>query len=107
MSTENPAGAAMPNVKALSPDGPAAIRGSVVEVRDNLVTISNGSADGVKKDMVFVVSRNDQYVGDLRISHTEPNRAAGRMVQSRVTPMTGDQVMDAMAAQGSAVRKSP
>ncbi len=99
VSSENPAGAAMSKVTALTAAGSAAIRGSVVEVRDNLVTISTGSADGVKKDMVFVVSRNAQYVGDLKISHTEPNRAAGRMIQSGVSPMTGDQVMDARGAQ--------
>jgi Arc/MetJ family transcription regulator len=96
---ENPAGAAMRNVVPLTAGGSSAIRGSVVEVKDSLVTISNGSADGVKKDMVFVVSRNDQYVGDLKISHTEPNRAAGRMIQSTVSPMTGDQVMDAIGAK--------
>ena len=97
--TENPAGAAMSNVTTLTPAASAAIRGSVVEVKDNLVTISNGSADGVKKDMVFVVSRNDQYVGDLKISHTEPNRAAGRMVKSSVSPMSGDKVIDEKGAQ--------
>lgn len=97
LNTENPAGAAIGT--ALTPGGAAGIRGSVVEVRDNLVTISNGSADGVRKDMVFVVSRGSEYVGDLRITHTEPNQAAGRMVQSRVAPMRGDQVMDALTAQ--------
>jgi hypothetical protein len=99
LSTENPAGTAMSNVTALTPGGSGAIRGSVVEVRDNLVTISNGSADGVTKDMIFVVSRNDQYVGDLKISHTEPSRSAGRMVKSTVSPMTGDKVIDEKAAQ--------
>jgi hypothetical protein len=98
-SSENPAGTVMPNVTALTTGGPAAIRGSVVEVKDNLVTISNGSADGVTKDMVFVVSRNDQYVGDLKISHTEPSRAAGRMIKSTLSPMTGDKVIDERAAQ--------
>ena len=72
---------------------------AVIPNKDNLVTISNGSADGVKKDMVFVVSRNDQYVGDLKISHTEPNRAAGRMIKSTVAPMTGDRVVDVLGAQ--------
>lgn len=99
VSTENPAGASMPNVTALTSGGPAAIRGSVLEVRDNLVEISSGSADGVRKDMVFIVSRNNQYVGDLKITHTYPNRAAGQMVMTKSAPMTGDQVMDAMASQ--------
>ncbi len=98
VSSENPAGTAMSNVTALTPGtgGSSAIRGSVVEVRDNLITISNGSADGVKKDMEFVISRDSQYVGKLKISHTEPTRAAGRMIQTSIAPRTGDQVMDAM-----------
>lgn len=98
-STENPAGAAMSKITALSPASSGAIRGSVVEVQGNVVTISNGSADGVKNDMEFVVSRNDQYVGKLKISRTEPNRAAGRMINPTTSPMPGDQVMDAMGAQ--------
>jgi len=98
LSTENPAAAGMPNVTPLTQAGATAIRGSVVDVRENLVEISNGSADGVKKDMVFVVSRNDQYVGDLKIIQTFPNRSAGRMTNSQARPMPGDQVMDEKAA---------
>ncbi|MDO8629275.1 MAG: hypothetical protein Q7R41_02180, partial [Phycisphaerales bacterium] len=37
---ESPAGAAMPNVTALTPGGPTAIRGNILEVSDNLLTIS-------------------------------------------------------------------
>lgn len=99
VSTENPAGAAMSNVTALTPGGAAAIRGQVLEVKDNLVEISTGSADGVRKDMVFVISRNNQYVGDLKITHTYPNRSAGLMVMTKSAPMLGDQATDAMAAQ--------
>lgn len=96
---ENPAGAALPGVTALTPAGTSAIRGSVLDVTGNTVTISNGSADGVARDMEFIISRNNEYVGDLRISHTEPNRAAGRLVRSRISPMVGDQVRDARTMQ--------
>lgn len=99
LGTENPAGAALPGVTALTPAGSSTIRGKVVDVSGNTVTISNGSADGVSRDMEFVISRNDQYVGDLKISHTEPNRAAGKLVRSRTSPMVGDQVMDARTSQ--------
>lgn len=100
LSTESPAGTAMSKVTALTPAEQSGIRGSVIEVQDNLVTISNGSADGVKKDMEFVVSRDNQYVGKLKISHTEPTRSAGRMIQTSLAPRSGDQVMDAMAVPG-------
>lgn len=96
-SMESPTGAAMQNVTALTPGGPTAIRGNVLEVSDNLVTISVGSADGVKKDMVFVIHRNDQYVGDVKISDVTPNRAAGKLVRTTGTPAKGDQVTDALA----------
>lgn len=96
VSTENPAGTAMSKVTALTPAEQSGIRGSVVEVRENLVTISNGSADGVQKDMEFVVSRDNQYVGKLKIIQADPTRSAGRMIQTSLAPRTGDQVMDAM-----------
>lgn len=99
VGNENPAGAVLPGVTALTPAGTSTIRGSVVDVSGNTVTISNGSADGVTRDMDFIISRNDEYVGDLRISRTEPNRSAGKMVRSRVSPMIGDQVRDARASQ--------
>ena len=90
---ENPAAAAMPNVKALDPVAPRAVKGKIVDVSGNLVTISVGSADGVQKDMVFVIQRGDQYIGDLKISTVSPNQAAGRVV--RGAPVPGDQVTDA------------
>lgn len=94
---ESPVGAAMPNVTALTPGGPSAIRGNVLEVSENLVTVSVGSADGVKKDMVFVIHRDGQYVGDVKISDVTPNRAAGKLVRTTGTPAKGDQVTDALA----------
>ena len=94
---EEPAGAAMSNVTALTPGGPTAIRGNVVDVSDNLVTISVGSADGVKKDMIFVIHRNDQYVGDVMISDVTPSRAAGKLLRTTAPPAKGDQVTDHLA----------
>jgi len=96
-SMESPAGAAMPKVTALTPGGPPTIRGSVLEVSDNLITISVGAADGVKKDMIFVIHRDDKYVGDLKISDVRPNQAAGRLVRTTAPPNKGDQVTDALA----------
>ena len=93
---EAPAGAAMTNVTPLTPISPTAVRGKVLEVSGNLVTISVGSADGVKEGMIFLITRGDQYVGDLKISTVNPSQSAGRMVgRPTLAPAQGDQVKDA------------
>ena len=96
VALEEPTGAAMSEAVALTPVATRAIRGRVLEVSSNLLTISVGSADGVKKDMVFVIHRDGQYVGDLKISLVEPNQSAGRIVRSTATPTPGDEVTDAL-----------
>jgi hypothetical protein len=55
----------------------------------------------VKKDMRFVIYRGNQYIGDLVVSLVEPNQAAGRLVQSTVTPQAGDQVVDELGLAAS------
>lgn len=96
MTLETPEGAAITDVVALSPVATSAIWGKVLEVSGDLVTITVGSADGVKKDMVFVIHRGDRYVGDLKISLVDPNQSAGRIIRSAVTPEQGDEVTDAL-----------
>ncbi len=94
---EEPAGAAMSNVKAVTPVASRTVRGQVSEVSGGLVTISVGSADGVQKDMAFVVHRGDQYVCDLKIEKVTPNQSAGRILRSAKPPTVGDQVTDSTA----------
>ncbi|UCE58654.1 MAG: hypothetical protein JSU63_14570 [Phycisphaerales bacterium] len=101
MTLEEPSGAAMANVNASTPIAPTAIRGQVVEISDNIVTLSVGAVDGVRKDMIFVIHRDDQYVGDLKINVVDPNQSAGRLVTSAVPPMAGDLVTDAARLGGS------
>ncbi len=98
---ERPEGAAMSDVVAMTPVSSTPIRGNVLEVTRNLVTISVGSADGVQKDMVFVMHRSGEYVGDLKISLVEPNQSAGRIVRSTVDPTVGDEVTDERGLVGS------
>lgn len=92
---EAPSGAALAGVDALTPVSAVAVRGQVVEVADKLVTVSVGAADGVKKGMRFVVHRGDEYIGDVEINLVEPNRSAGTLVRSVVSPTVGDRVQDA------------
>jgi len=94
---EQPAGAAMANVNALNPVGGSAVRGRVIDVEGNHVSISVGSADGVKRDMEFVIHRGQQYVGKMQIQKVEPSQAAGRVLNSALAPTKGDEVTDAAA----------
>lgn len=100
---ESPAGSALPSVVAMSPMPVRTVRGRILELAGDLVTISVGAADGVKTDMVFVIHRNGEYVGDLRIEMTDPNQSAGRLVRSSQTPKPGDSITDA-ASMASARR---
>ena len=101
LAMEEPSGAAMSEVTAMTPVAPVPIRGTVLEVSGDIITISVGAADGVKKDMVFVIHRNGEYIGDLAISLVDPSQSAGRIVRSRFTPGPGDQVTDASGLGGS------
>lgn len=101
LALEEPSGQALPGVQALTPVPVSPIRGHVVAVSGDLVTFSVGSADGVRKDMVFVVHRDGAYIGDVRVDVVEPNRAAGRMIRSSGKPQNGDQVQDAVSLASS------
>ncbi len=102
MTLEEPAGAAMPGVTPVTPVAARAIRGKVLEVSGSLVTISVGSADGVRKDMVFVIHRQGQYVGDVQVNMVDPNQSAGRLLRGNMTPQVGDDITDALALVESA-----
>jgi len=81
-------------VTALSEVSGSPIRARITEVSGNLATISVGSSDGVAQDMVFVIYRGLDYIGDLKISKVEPGQAAGRIVRSTGTVKIGDEVAD-------------
>lgn len=92
---------AMPASSAVTPvPGPARpagaltigadIRGLVTEVRSNMLTLSVGSADGVQKDMRFHVTRGDQFLCDVVITHVDINQSAGVLELVQQTPRVGD-----------------
>ncbi|MCG3130253.1 MAG: hypothetical protein FLDDKLPJ_01007 [Phycisphaerae bacterium] len=91
---EDPKGAGLSQVTAVTPVASSAVRGRVLRVDGNIVTLSVGSADGVERDMVFVVRRAGEYVGDVTISVVEPNQSAGRLTRHRVVPAADDEVID-------------
>ena len=72
----------------------APIIGQITDVRDGLAGISIGSAQGVKTGMEFIVYRNGQYLGKLRISKVLPEQAAGELIQKQGNIRNGDKVTD-------------
>ncbi len=69
------------------------IRGSITEVKDGLAAIDVGSASGVRSQMTLRVIRDDQYIGDVVITHVWPSYAAGRIDQRRGAVKLGDTVV--------------
>ncbi len=96
-SMEDPAGAALPGVVAVDPVPGHSVNGRVVQISGDLLTVSVGKADGVRTGMVFVITRGDEYVGDMRVSMVRPDECAGKIVRSApgVAVKQGDQVTDA------------
>jgi len=70
------------------------ILGQVTEVRGSLASISIGSAQGVKNGMEFIIYRNGQYLGKLRINKVLPSQAAGELLQKQGNIQPGDKVTD-------------
>lgn len=97
---EAPSGAALAGTTAETPMARTAVRGKVLRIDGNVVTISVGSSDGVKKGMLFVIHRDGQYVGDVKIGVVDPNESAGRLGQYEIEPKVDDQITDA-ASLGS------
>ncbi|MBU0716730.1 MAG: hypothetical protein KJ749_00645 [Planctomycetes bacterium] len=95
LAVEEAPGAGVGRVTAVTPIAQSPIRGQVLEVSGDLVTLSVGTADGVQKEMIFVVHRDDKYVRDVRITRVDPNQCAGRVVGTGPAPQPGDQVTDA------------
>lgn len=96
ISMESAQGRAMPRVSPMTPVAALSIRGRIKMVDRDLITISVGRADGVKRGMLFVIHRGGEYIGDLRVSMVDPNEAAGRLTRgSDQRPEPNDKVTDA------------
>ncbi len=88
-----------PGPANISPAAPASaprISGHVLYVDRDLVTLSVGSADRVRKGIVFVIFRGTQYIGDVEITDVEPNLSSGRLIRPvpGVAPAKGDRAED-------------
>ena len=68
------------------------LKGLVSEVGESLVSVSIGSADGVRKDMRLHVTRGDDFICDVVITHVDTNKAAGVLDLKLDQPKIGDTV---------------
>ncbi len=66
------------------------IKGYINGVSDGLVTISVGSADGVRKGTRFHVVRQANFVCDLVITHVDTDTSAGNIELVTMPPQVGD-----------------
>ena len=66
------------------------VKGLVVEVQKNLITLSVGSTDGVKENMVFHITRGDRFLCDVIITNVDINRCAGILDLIQQSPQVGD-----------------
>ena len=75
---------------AASPITAADIKGLVQDVDESLVQLSIGSADGVRENMVFHITRGSQFLCDVVITHVDINQSAGIMQLVQQRPRVGD-----------------
>lgn len=72
------------------------IKGKITGVHADTgkVSISVGSADGVRKGARFVVTRgDDKFLGHLDITYVEANEAVGRLINPQGAVVVGDRVV--------------
>lgn len=66
------------------------LKGLITELNESMATLSLGTADGVKKDMVFHVTRGDSFVCDIVITSIDINKSAGVVELKQREPQVGD-----------------
>lgn len=75
-------------------DSAANIKGLVSEIdlKNKLVTVSVGIADGVANGMRFHVTRGDLFICDIVITNVDSDKAAGVLELVQSSPRVGDNV---------------
>jgi hypothetical protein len=66
------------------------IKGLVTNVDRNMITLSVGSADGVKENMVLHVTRGDRFLCDVVVTNVDINQSAGVLELVQQQPQVGD-----------------
>lgn len=83
-----------PGVARAAPSIPAGapLNGLITEVGESLITISIGADDGVRKGMVFHVTRGGEFICDVVITDVDTSKAAGSLELKMQQPRIGDNV---------------
>ena len=66
------------------------IQGLVTAVGESMVQLSIGSADGVKQNMVFHITRGDRFLCDVVVTDVDINKSAGVLELVQQRPQVGD-----------------
>lgn len=72
--------------------GRVALQGLITEVSKSLVSISLGSEDGVKKNMVLQVYRGNEFICNLVVTNVDTSKSAGVLELVQQNPIVGDYV---------------
>lgn len=72
--------------------GRVALQGLITEVSKSLVSISLGSEDGMKKNMVLQVFRGDEFICNLVVTNVDTSKSAGVLELVQQNPIVGDYV---------------
>jgi cell shape-determining protein MreC len=68
----------------------APLQGKVTAIEGSLATLSIGTADGVEKDMIFHITRNDAFICDIKITEVDSEVSAGTLQLVQQPPQAGD-----------------
>ena len=66
------------------------IKGLVTAVGESMIQLSVGSADGVKPNMVFHITRGDRFLCDVIVTDVDINKCAGVLELVQQRPQIGD-----------------
>jgi hypothetical protein len=59
-------------------------------VSESLVHLSVGTADGVRENMVFHITRGDQFLCDIVVTNVDTDQSAGVLQLVKQRPQVGD-----------------
>ncbi len=70
----------------------AGLQGVVTAVRGNVVELSLGSKDGVKKGMVFIIKNRSGWAARAQVAEVRATRSTARIVQRKGVVAVGDAI---------------
>jgi len=68
------------------------INGAVTAIKDDIIQLNIGSAQGVCKGMVMIVYRDTHFVGRVEITEVRADTSSGKLQDNQLEPRRGDKV---------------